>query len=189
LNAQRVAEAGDLAGEVKPLRVGVGINTGDCVVGNMGSDQRFDYTVLGDAVNLASRLESQSRTYGVDIVIGQSTAQTVAGRFALLELDLIAVKGKSEAVRVFTILGDAALLAHPAYQRWQAAHDALLVAYRARQWDTTEARLVECQAMAAEAIGQRAPAGLYMLYADRIQEFRQIPPTQDWDGVHRVATK
>ncbi len=189
LNAERLAEAGDQAHLIKPLKIGVGINTGECVVGNMGSEHRFDYTVLGDAVNLASRLESQSRTYGVDIVLGETTARAVESRFALLELDLIAVKGKSEAVRVFTIVGDAGLLTQPAYQRWHAAHDALLVAYRARQWDTAEARLVECQALASEAVGDRAPSGLYMLYADRIEEFRQIPPTQDWDGVYRVATK
>ncbi len=189
LNAQRIAEAGDQAHLLKPLKVGVGINTGECVVGNMGSEHRFDYTVLGDAVNLASRLESQSRTYGVDVVLGESTARAVEGRFALLELDLIAVKGKSEAVRVYTIVGDSGLASNPAYRRWHAAHDALLVAYRARQWDTAEARLVECQALAAEAVGHQAPAGLYMLYADRIEEFRQSPPTQDWDGVYRVATK
>jgi adenylate cyclase len=189
LNEARRAEAGDDAATVKPLKVGVGINTGDCVVGNMGSEQRYGYTVLGDAVNLASRLESQSRTYGVEIVIGESTAMAAQARFALLELDLIAVRGKSEAVRVFTIVGDAAVLARPAYQRWHAAHDALLVAYRARQWDTAEARLVECQALAAEAVGDRAPSGLYMLYADRIEEFRQIPPTEEWDGVYRAATK
>jgi len=189
LNAERLAEAGENAPGVKPLRIGVGINTGECVVGNMGSAHRFDYTVLGDAVNLASRLESQSRTYGVDIVIGDRTAAAVAAQFALLELDLIAVKGKKEAVRVYTIVGDGALLAGPAFQRWHAAHDALLVAYRARQWDTADARLLECQSLAVDAVGDRAPAGLYRLYAERIQEFRRAPPAQDWDGVYRVATK
>ncbi|MCC7050117.1 MAG: adenylate/guanylate cyclase domain-containing protein [Alphaproteobacteria bacterium] len=189
LNAERLAEMdGDTAG-FKPLRVGVGINTGDCVVGNMGSDQRFDYTVLGDAVNLAARLESQSRAYGVDIVIGEATAEAVAGRFGLLELDLIAVKGKSEAVQVFTILGDAGMVNAPGFQRWHAAHDALLAAYRARQWDTAEARLGECRGLANETMGARAPVGLYELYAERIAEFRRVPPEQGWDGVYRAVNK
>ncbi|MCC6470295.1 MAG: adenylate/guanylate cyclase domain-containing protein [Alphaproteobacteria bacterium] len=189
LNAERLAEMDGDTARFKPLRVGVGINTGDCVVGNMGSDQRFDYTVLGDAVNLAARLESQSRAYGVDIVIGEATAEAVAGRFALLQLDLIAVKGKSEAVQVFTILGDADMVNAPAFQRWHAAHDALLAAYRARQWDTAEARLGECRGLARETLGDRAPIGLYDVYAERIADFRRVPPEQDWDGVYRAVNK
>lgn len=189
LNEERRAEwPGDPAA-FKPLRVGVGINTGECVVGNMGSEQRFDYSVLGDAVNLAARLESQSRSYGVDIVIGEATARAVAGHFALLELDLIAVKGKSEAVRVFTIVGGPDMVNNPSFARWQAANDALLAAYRARQWDTAEARLAECRTFAREAPGAQAPPAFYDLYAERIAEFRRSPPAQDWDGVHRAVNK
>jgi adenylate cyclase len=189
LNADRRAEWQDDPAAFKDLRVGVGINTGECVVGNMGSEQRFDYTVLGDAVNLAARLESQSRSYGVDIVIGDRTAKAVEGRFALLQLDLIAVKGKSEAVRVYTIVGGADMVKDPFFQRWHAANDALLAAYRARQWDTAEARLAECRDLARRTLGERAPLDFYDLYAERIAEFRRTPPEQGWDGVYRAVNK
>ena len=85
------------------------LNTGGCVVGNMGSDQRFDYSVLGDAVNLASRLEGQSKSYGVKTVIGPETYESVKDSYATLKLDMIAVKGKKEAVTIFTLLGDSIL--------------------------------------------------------------------------------
>ncbi len=105
LNKVLKAEAEENGTEHKPLNVGVGINTGVCVVGNMGSEQRFDYSVLGDSVNLAARLEGQSKNYGVGIVIGEDTEAVVNDKFAAIELDLIAVKGKTEAVRIHTILG------------------------------------------------------------------------------------
>ena len=85
-----------------PIKVGIGLNTGEVVVGNMGSDQRFDYSCLGDAVNLAARLEGQSKNYGVEIILGEETAVNMEKDFAMLELDRIAVKGKEEAVSIYT---------------------------------------------------------------------------------------
>ena len=89
---------------VPPFGMGLGINTGVVVVGNMGSDQRFDYTCLGDGVNIASRLEGQSKAYGVKIVLGQRTAELVREEYFVLRLDSIAVKGKVIAIDIYTVL-------------------------------------------------------------------------------------
>src|SRR3546814_7530478 len=105
LNREREQEAKGAGIEFKPLNIGIGINTGECVVGNMGSRQRFDYSVLGDAVNLASRLEGQSKNYGVGVVLGPDTAAKARDSFAVLELDQIAVQGQTEAVDIFTQIG------------------------------------------------------------------------------------
>ena len=104
LNAERRQEAEDAGVEFMQINVGIGINTGECVVGNMGSQQRFDYSVLGDAVNTAARLEGQSKNYGVTIIIGPDTAESVKDEFATLEIDLITVKGKTEAVAIYALL-------------------------------------------------------------------------------------
>ena len=105
LNQEREIEAQDGGFAYIPINVGVGLNTGVCVVGNMGSTLRFDYSVLGDSVNLASRLEGQSKEYGFPIIIGSKTAMAVKDRFAILELDFIMVKGKKEPEVIYAIAG------------------------------------------------------------------------------------
>ena len=90
------------------MKIGIGLNTGICCVGNLGSETRFDYSVIGDNVNVASRLEGQSKTYDVGTIVGESTTAR-APDFAFLELDLLKVKGKTEATRIFALLGDSAL--------------------------------------------------------------------------------
>ena len=107
LNVTLEAEAKAEDKRFIPINVGIGLNSGECCVGNMGSEQRFDYSVLGDDVNLASRLEGQSKTYGVDIVIGENTRRR-APDYAYIELDLIKVKGKQDAVRIFALMGEPA---------------------------------------------------------------------------------
>ncbi|KAB1072676.1 CHASE2 domain-containing protein [Methylobacterium planeticum] len=185
LNARRREEAEAGGHPVLPIEIGLGINTGRCVVGNMGSDLRFDYSVLGDPVNLASRLEGQTKTYGVRIILGATAAAAVAERFALLELDRIRVKGKRDAEVISTLLGDDATRAAPDFRSLAEAHGAMLAAYRGRDWAGASECLDACRARAAGF----DLAGLYDLYDERIARFTAAPPPDGWDGVHVAETK
>jgi len=165
------------------VHIGIGLNTGVCCVGNMGSDQRFDYSVLGDDVNLASRLEGQSKVYGVDIVIGERTAAEAPG-FASLELDLIRVKGKTRPVRIHALIGDESVKETSAFAALQADHDALILAYRERRWAEARRRISACRAQAPEMM-----QAFYTLYEERIAAYEADPPPIDWDGVYVALTK
>ncbi len=182
LNADLESEAEAEGRAFHPIHIGVGINTGECVVGNMGSDERFAYTAMGDAVNLASRLEGQSKTYGLSIVIGEATREA-APSWAALELDLIAVKGKEEAVRVYTLLGDAALAQTPEFRALAASHEAMLAHYRAQDWAAARAALRQCRSRDARM------EAFYDLYEERLAYFAENPPAADWDGVFVALTK
>jgi adenylate cyclase len=166
----------------QPLHVGVGVNTGECVVGNMGSEERFAYTAMGDAVNLASRLEGQSKTYHVDIILGEATRQA-APAWAAIELDLIAVKGKQDAVRIYTLLGDSELAGSAEFVAHAQSHDRMLACYRAQDWAGARAALAECREY-SERLGS-----FYDLYAERIEFFEVNPPGPAWDGVFVAETK
>jgi adenylate cyclase len=184
LNAEFGKEA-DLAGHpIPPLAVGIGLNTGLCCVGNMGSDQRFDYSVISDEVNLASRLEGQSKSYGVSILMGENTRLRVP-ELAALELDLLRVKGKTRPVRVFALLGAEDVAARPEFAALVRAQDRLLAAYRGQRWEEAQSALEECRRVGAEFELQ----DLYALYEARIAEYRATPPPPDWDGVHIATTK
>ncbi len=123
LNAELKREAAERGTVYHQLKIGIGINTGECVVGNMGSSQRFDYSVLGDAVNLASRLEGASKNYGVPLLIGEGTAM-LADRFSVLELDRITVKGRTAASPVFTALAGVSPEVLAEHRRLLAAREA-----------------------------------------------------------------
>lgn len=182
VNAENKARIAVEGGKYVEIHIGTGLNTGPCVVGNMGSEQRFDYSVLGDDVNLASRLEGQSKTYGVNIVIGPNT-RAQAPEFAALELDLLRVKGKTQPVRIYALLAGPDEAQTPAFKKLAGNHESMLTAYRKQDWAEAERLIVECRA------GGMGLSGLYDLYVSRINAYREQPPAPDWDGVYIATSK
>jgi len=179
LNAEHRAQPPGAVGH-EPLSIGIGLSTGLMCVGDMGSDVRRSYTVLGDAVNLGARLEGLSKTYGATIVASDATRQQAATAFGWLELDKVRVQGRSGAVHIFTPLNpdDATALEGAASGTWPQ----FLAAYRRQDWDTAEALLAQAQA-----------AGVYYflchLYAQRIASLRKASPDAAWDGSTHFDTK
>jgi adenylate cyclase len=183
LNDAWRAEAVASGKPFREVRAGIGLNTGECVVGNLGSDQRFDYSVLGDDANLASRLEGQTKTYHVDIILGERTALRVP-QFAMLEIDLILVVGKTKPVRIFFLLGDETVRATSAFATLESAHDAMIRAYRRKDWETARHELESCRSQAPEIVQY-----VYELYEQRIADLQATPPPPDWDGVYAALMK
>ena len=178
LNVRFKAEAEASGKRYHELRVGIGLNTGECVVGNFGSEQRFNYSLMGDPVNLASRLEGLCKLYHVDLVIGDETAKMLDNP-DLIELDLVAVKGKKQGVQVFT-------LDPPGEEEApvKSPHAELIAAYRRQDWAAALAALGQAPLAAASYL-----APLYQLYRSRIAHFQIEPPPQDWDGVYTAEEK
>jgi adenylate cyclase len=185
LNNVREAEAADSGQAFIPINVGVGLNTGVCTVGNMGSDVKFNYSVLGDSVNLASRLEGQTKEYGFPIIVGSNTALAVKDQFAILELDFIMVKGKKEPEVIYAIAGREDVAQSERFQRLRNLTIEMLACYRTRDWDGA----LEAIARGRKTDEAHSLEYLYHLYEQRILSYKENPPPEDWNGAYQLLTK
>jgi len=179
LNAERREEAKRAGTEPSDMQIGIGISTGESVVGNMGSDIRFDYSVLGDSVNLASRLEGLTATYGLRILLCSETAKRCGDNFAVLEIDYVRVKGKRDAARVFTLLGGADLRRNNQFRAFRGAFTEMRECYARGDWSRARLALERSRRNNESAELEK----LLDLYASRISAFEAGPPKSDWDGV------
>ena len=166
-----------------PIRCGIGLASGPCVVGNLGSRLRFDYSALGDDVNLASRLESLTKVYGVDILASEATF-LLSPALAWLDVDRVVVSGRGAPTRVMTLVGDEAMAVAPAFQVLREAHENMLADYRARRFSAAAAAANRLRAAAPPRLSE-----LYEVYADRCERYAASPPPDDWDAVTRMERK
>ena len=167
-----------------PVGMGAGVNTGETLIGNIGAKSKFGYDVLGDSVSTAARLEGQTKSYGVLLIIGPNTNEIVKDRIFTLELDNIAVKGKTVGLRIYAPLlcGDAGAMAE--YMLAREAHDEMLAAYRAQKFD---AAVDMCRELMGEFDGQMDHS--YELWIERCVEMKKVKLPKDWDGIHRATSK
>lgn len=179
-NAVRDINLDHRARGLPDIGIGIGLNTGTMCVGDMGSNIRRAYTVIGDAVNLGSRLEGLSKVYGVDIVVSETTRK-MAPKYAWQELDRVRVKGKELAVAIFWPMAPAGQLSEASsteLKTWVS----FVRAYRAQNWDQADVLLINLMRMNANKF-------LYQLYAERVASMRLLPFDPEWDGATNFVTK
>lgn len=169
------------------IDIGVGINTGECSVGNMGSLKRLAYSCVGDSVNLAARLEGQTKAYGVRNLIGSATAQAAMEHYACIELDAVAVKGRTQPETIYTVAGDISVLKTTAFENLRNRLIAARNHYLKQDWDASEAAFH--QAADLGTVGGFDPRPLAGIMIERIMGYRIDPPDPDWDGVYVATSK
>ena len=163
------------------IDLGIGICTGEVVVGNIGSENTRSYTAIGDTANLAARLERANRVYGTQILLSESTARAIGSRFEMREIDTIFVKGKIETTRVFELMSAAGQLSGE-FVRLRERYDAARRSYLAQDWDTAEATFRECLKI-------RPNDGPAHVFLERVEALRRNPPGKDWNGVWQLVEK